>query len=170
MEIKDIENIINDTDMILIGVGDEFAAGLNDDGAMDFLNRISLMLEHKNYFIVATFDNDILRKTMLNQKRIVYPYLAENNEEEGKQWELYNKWLSATLAKRLLIIELGEGFKNPNVIRWPFERITMINNKAKFIRIHSALFQVPAELQEKAESIQKNAYEFVKEWINHCDS
>ncbi len=37
--------------------------------------------------------------------------------------ELYNKWLSGTLAKKLLVIELGEGFNNPNLIKWPLREL-----------------------------------------------
>lgn len=165
----ELRNDINNADMILIGLGEETVSGIENVMLLEYMNKLAHVLEKHNYFIVATFDNVVLRNSELNQKRIVYPYKSEKDEYEGKQWDLYNRWLSATLAKKLLIIEAGEGFVNPNVIRWPFERITMINNKASFMRIHSELAQIPAEIQNKAKSINKNAFEFLKEWLNDCE-
>ena len=86
--------------------------------------------------------------------------------EEKKQWDLYNKWLSATLNKRLLIIELGEGFSNPNLFRWPFEKVTLINNKAKLYRINNTFSQIPQEIAGKAISINVNSAEFLSEVSN----
>lgn len=84
--------------------------------------------------------------------------------EEGylKKWELYTKWLQGTLNKKICILELGVGMKYPSVIRWPFERITMINKKAKFIRVHSSLYQLPEEIKEKGISIEENPIDFLR--------
>lgn len=171
---KELREELNDSEMILIGLGEEFYISLNneknnndnkEDHVMEYINQLAKRLEPYNYFVVATFKDDILRNSRLNQKRIVYPNKAESDENEAKQWDFYNKWLSATLAKKLLIIELGEGFENPNIIRWPFERITMINQKAKLFRIHSELFQIPKEIGDKAISISENAFEFLKTFL-----
>ena len=61
--------------------------------------------------------------------------ICDNEENGQKQWDLYNKWLSATLNKQLLIIELGEDFNHPNVFRWPFEKIVFIIKKVKCIEL-----------------------------------
>ena len=47
-----------------------------------------------------------------------------------------------TLNRKLLLLELGEGFEAPGFIRWPFENITFINNKAKLYRIHAKLSKI----------------------------
>ncbi len=84
--------------------------------------------------------------------------------EEGylKKWEVYTKWLQGTLNKKICILELGVGMKYPSVIRWPFERITVINEKAKFIRVHSSLYQLPEEIKEKGISIEENPIDFLR--------
>lgn len=164
---KEIKSKINESDMVLICLGQEAALDVDNEELFEIMNKLAEELDHHNYFIVATMKNDILRSSKLNQKRIVYPYKVEQSQLEEKQWDLYNKWLSATLAKKLVMIEIGEGFLNPNVVRWPFERITMINNTAFLYRINSEFSQIPSEIHNKAESINKNAFEFLKELLNH---
>ena len=126
---EDILNDMDTYDSILLGFGTELLKYKNDE-IDDVLSCLAKYLEHKNYFIISSVKDDILRNSELNQKRIVCPYLGETDKtNEDKQWDLYNKWLSGTLAKKLLVVELGEGFNNPNLIKWPFERIVMINEK-----------------------------------------
>lgn len=89
---------------------------------------------------------------------------AENYIEEGylPQWNAYTRWLAGTLNKKLLILELGVGFKTPTVIRWPFEKTASVNNKAFLYRIHGSFAQLSEGLREKAESIPVNSVEFIR--------
>ena len=183
---KMISNDIDTYDSILFGFGTELFKYKNEQ-INDVLDNLAEYLEHKNYFIISSVKDETLRNSKLNQKRIVCPYLGEGqnvddsttneniigtdgNEEnkinEDKQWDLYNKWLSGTLAKKLLVIELGEGFNNPNLIKWPFERIVMINEKAHFYRIHSMFYQIPPEIKDKSVTYKYDAYEVLKTLVN----
>ena len=99
---------------------------------------------------------------------VVCPVNENNAEEEEKQWDFYNKWLSSSLAKKLVIVELGEDFSNPNVIRWPFERIVMINQKAKMYRVHSTFYQIPKEIGDRACAFEMNGAQFIKELVKCC--
>ena len=87
--------------------------------------------------------------------------------EEGyiKRWELYMKWLQGTLNKNVCILELGVGMNYPSVIRWPFERVAFINQKAKFIRVHDYLYQLTEDLKEKGISIEANPIDFLRNQI-----
>lgn len=87
--------------------------------------------------------------------------------EEGylKKWNLYMKWLQGSLNKNIRILELGVGMKYPTVIRWPFERVTLINNKAKFIRVHKQLFQLTEDIKDKGVSIEENPIDFLRNQI-----
>ena len=89
---------------------------------------------------------------------------ADNYIEEGylPQWNAYTRWLSGTLNKKLLILELGVGFKTPTVIRWPFEKTVSVNNKARMYRIHGDLAQLSEGMKEKADSIAQNSVEFFR--------
>ena len=44
-----------------------------------------------------------------------------------------------TVNRPLLVLELGEGFKTPTVIRWPFEKTVRFNKKSCFIVSMSSL-------------------------------
>ena len=85
--------------------------------------------------------------------------------EEGylPQWEKYTKWLQGTLNRELCILELGAGMQFPQIIRFPFEKVAYFNQKARFFRVHSRLYQMTEELGEKGVSIAKNSVEFLLE-------
>ncbi|ADL05903.1 hypothetical protein [Lacrimispora saccharolytica] len=89
---------------------------------------------------------------------------AENYIEEGylPQWKAYTTWLAGTLNKRLLVLELGVGFKTPTVIRWPFEKTVSINKKAYMYRIHESLSQLPETVKGKAAGVSENSLEFFR--------
>lgn len=84
--------------------------------------------------------------------------------EEGylPQWQQYTAWLAQTLNKKLLILELGVGFQYPTVIRWPFEKTAVLNNKAKMYRISQSFPQISAELKGKAIPLAINSVEFIR--------
>ena len=89
---------------------------------------------------------------------------AETYIEEGylPRWEAYKKWQTGTLNRRLVILELGEGFKTPTVMRWPIEKIGFFNQKSIFYRIHENFYQMPKELGERAAGIQADSVSFIR--------
>ena len=99
-------------------------------------------------------------------KKLIYNnILAENYIEQGylPMWEKHKLWLTGTLNKSLYICELGVSMKLPQVIRWPFERIAMLNNKAFFLRVNEKLPQIAAELKEKGMSVKENSVKWLIE-------
>lgn len=93
---------------------------------------------------------------------------AEHYVEAGYLglWNLYTKWLQGTLNKDLCVLELGVGMKYPTVIRWPFEKVTFLNQKAEMFRVHSRLYQISEEISERAYGIHQEPWDFVKELSN----
>lgn len=89
---------------------------------------------------------------------------AETYIEEGylPRWESYKQWQAQTLNQRLILLELGEGFKTPSVIRWPFEKIAFFNQKSTFFRIHKSFGQIPKEVEGRAMGIGENSLEFIR--------
>lgn len=166
---KDFEQ----AEMVLVGIGEELSASHLQENESENRQLIAYyrdILEKKNYFIITSGTDRYIEKWDFNRKRYVQPMLigADNidndvKQTEEKQWDLYNKWLAGTLNKKLLLIELGEGFNNPNLFRWPFEKITMINNKAKLYRVHKNFSQIPEDIRQKAESVSDNALLFLKQ-------
>ena len=76
-------------------------------------------------------------------------------------WANYTKWLQGTLNKKLFILELGEGFENPNLFRWPFEKIAFYNEKAVFVRVHKSLYQIGEGIKGKGTAIAMDSREFL---------
>ena len=89
--------------------------------------------------------------------------MANPYNENGylEQWELYTKWLTGTLNKNLLILELGVGMNYSSVIRFPFERIALINQKAKYFRVNEKLSALSPQLAERGCSIAENAIDWM---------
>ena len=113
----------------------------------------------KNYFILTSNTDGAIHNTKLIPMLIAAP--CEENSES--QWQSYMNWISCTLGHSLVILELGEGFKNPQMMRWPFERMAMVHQKSKFIRVHEKFPQIPKELGDRAVSIKMNSKDFLKE-------
>ena len=90
---------------------------------------------------------------------------TEHYLEEGytESWGTYMKWLQGTLNRRLCILELGADMMFAGVLRFRFEKMISLNQKAKLIRIHSRLHQLPAEIAGQGMGISKNAVDFMAE-------
>lgn len=89
---------------------------------------------------------------------------VEGYVEEGylPQWQNYLQWLSRTLNKKLLLIELDVNFTLPSLIRWPFEKNAYLNNKAFLIRVNHEFPQLPEEINGKGISVAMSANEFLE--------
>lgn len=90
---------------------------------------------------------------------------AENYDEKGylDQWSFYTKWLTGTLNRRLVLLELGVGMRFPSVVRWAFERIATYQDKAFLCRVDGKLYQLPEKFTSKGASISKNAIDWLRE-------
>ena len=88
---------------------------------------------------------------------------APEYREEGylPQWQKYTRWLMGTLNRKLCILELGVGMQFLQIIRFPFEKVAYVNQKAYFYRVHSRLYQLTEELKEKGISVPQNPVDFL---------
>lgn len=162
--LKTLVDGINDCEMLLIGIGDEWKSNdFSRNEMLELYNVLAQRIEGKNYFVVTSCEDGLIYNSALNKKRVTAPFYDQEDGE--KQWEFYNKWLSTTLNHKLLMLELGEGFDAPNVIRWPFENVTFINDKAKFIRVNKKLYNVPENISSKSLGVLCDSVEFAKAWL-----
>lgn len=92
---------------------------------------------------------------------------AEHYNEEGyrENWERYTKWLQGTVGKKLCILELGAGMMFAGILRFRFEKIAALNQKASIVRVHRSLYQMPGEISGRGKSISQNAVDFMAEMI-----
>ena len=185
MEMKrKIETAIQNADLVLVGIGEEFACSnkqlieeheyadliasflgmedklANKEDVAKAYEILGQLLKDKNYFIVTENADGEIFKSSLNKEKIVAPCYEE--VDYLPMWDKYMKWLQGTLNKNLCILELGVGFGHPTIIRWPFEKIGYLNQKAEFFRIHHSLYQLSEELQNKGISNKTNAVDFLR--------
>ena len=90
---------------------------------------------------------------------------AETYIEEGylPRWKDYMKWQTGTINRSLVILELGEGFATPTVMRWPFEKIIYFNRKSRLYRINESFYQLPKEAEERGVSVHENSVRWILE-------
>lgn len=148
-----IKSFIN-ADKVLIGIGN----GLDkpDTKTIQFFNKY---LEKKDCFIITSRKDNLFSDLSIGEERVCNALLEDNE----KKWELYNKWLAATLNKKLFIIELGEDFSRPHIFRWPFERIVFINKSSTLYRINEKFYQLPEDIGEQAYGYKVNVNYFIEE-------
>lgn len=204
MEIQmtqEIAKAIQDTDRVLIGIGEEWSKQQNPN-IQEAYQALYDRIKDKDYFIVTTLTDTAIFDSPFDTAKIVAPCgndswrqcekactkdIWEEGEipdeicphcgaklvpntiqqetyiEEGylAQWGTYTNWLQRTLNRELVILELGEGFLVPTVMRWPFEKIVFFNRKAKFYRVHKTFPQVSEEIREYATSVKENSVKVI---------
>lgn len=101
-------------------------------------------------------------KTMVYNNFLAPVFLGEGC---AKDWDHYNEWLTRTLNRKLIILELESGMLNPKLIRWPFEKVAMLNEKAVFVRVHSSLNMLPKELSSKAVAVKSDSLSFLQKHL-----
>lgn len=92
--------------------------------------------------------------------------------EEGylPQWERYTHWLARTLNRKTVILELGAGFGNPEVIRFPFEKTAYFNQKAFLYRVNARFPQITEELHGRAKGIQADSVEWLTSFSSFSEA
>lgn len=87
--------------------------------------------------------------------------------EEGylSQWQAYRNWLSLGMNRKMLMLELGCDFTAPMIIRWPFERLVMVNQKSYLIRVGEQFPQITEEIKDRAVSVAISVDDFLSEML-----
>ena len=174
----DIAKHLREAEMVLIGLGEELRSdgtSHRSDRIVKALNTLPPFLRGKTYFVVSQNSDDLVFQSNLLPFFIAEPYgPKENSSCSEEQWNTYLRWISGTLGHRLLILELGVGFASPELIRWPFEKITQINMKSSLIRVNASFPQLPKELAEtgRVYSVHCNSIEWLEQleqWVKRVD-
>ncbi len=152
MTLEELKKEVQEANLVLVGIGEECM------GKMDrFYQKLAEILKKKDYFIVTLQDRAGLEAAGLVSEQITAPFSVD--EDQGS-WEKYLHWLGFTLNQKLCVLELGAGFKNPDVIRFPFEKAAYFNQKSRYIRMNQKFPQLSAEIAERGISIKENPVVF----------
>lgn len=164
-----IKKALDEAEMVLIGIGDEFAKTddeQEDQKIISAYNELSGLVKGKTYFILSENKDTLIFRSRLLSFFICEPFGPEDKQEcTEEQWNTYMRWLSGTLGHKLCILELGVGFTAPQLIRWPFEKTAQFNLKSTFIRVHKSFPQLSEEAARtgRAISVKEDAVTWLSE-------
>ena len=174
--VEKLREKLKDCEYVLVGIGSEWGKA-KDSEAKAAYHALYELTDGKDYFIVTTVTDARIFDSPLRADRITAPCgnvnwfqcseactKDKNYIEEGylPGWNRYKEWLSHTLNHRLLVLELGEGFKTPTVIRWPFEKTVYFNRKADMYRVNRKFAQVSEEIRGRAVPVAVDSLEFIR--------
>ncbi len=114
-------------------------------------------------------DADILLElgkcAVCGEKLVLNNIHAKKYVEAGylDSWKNYTQWLQRTLNRSVFVMELGVYWVFPTVIRLPFEKIVLYNQKAKMVRVNENLYYMTEEIKDKGISVEKNAIDWILE-------
>ncbi len=78
---------------------------------------------------------------------------SDNRFVEDSGWEkakkAYSDFLEKHIGKRIVYLELGVGMNTPDIIKYPFLRLTVANEHAKLISLNKMLFPYPEEVSQQ---------------------
>lgn len=172
------ERLLN-AQKILVGIGMEWDPKTPERKAKitTAAETLRRLLSGRDYYVITSLEEEGALALGIEKEHMAAPFCVSFTEED---WKNYTAWLAGTLNRNLVLLELGEDFKNPSLIRWPFEKTAMLNQKAVLFRVHKSLSQIPDTLKEKAVSIAADSVEFLlacgiteekdeQEGTNGCD-
>ena len=193
MNLEELKQILDDADMVLVGIGEDFEqkqflqtneeycticskiASSHMEWAMPYVNRKFLKENTRLAQAYKTLETLLAELTDVSCTKCGKPMVlnslyAEKYDEAGYQpdWALYTKWLQGTLNKKLCILELGSGMMFANVLRFRFEKIAGLNQKSTLVRVHKHLYQLPEEVANRGKGVAKDAVDFVAEIAEVC--
>lgn len=151
---------------------DAFDGLLNAEKTEEFREVVdkihTLITEHDGKLEGMTFNKPFKdgKEWSLNQKRAEYRSRQYNEAPYKDGWNKYMKYLTETINKKLLLLELGVGLDYPTVIRWPFEKVAFANDKAHLVRVHEKLYHHTPEIAAKTESIKMNSVDYILQESN----
>lgn len=82
--------------------------------------------------------------------------------------ERFSDFLSDTIDKKLVLLELGVGFNTPTIIRYPFEKLVREHDNISLIRLNLDQAIVPKSFGNRAVGINADMAESIKDIVVNC--
>ena len=153
------------SEKILVGIGSEWKKkeGAEEEEILHAAEQLKKFLDGKDYYMITSLADEDAKRLPFDAGHIAVPHSVSFTEEN---WKSYTLWLSCTLNRNTVLLELGENYKDPSLIRWPFEKTAMLNNKAYLFRVHKIFSQVPEELAGKSCPVAESSVKFAEEFFD----
>lgn len=168
MEKTEAEKILKEkletAEKILVGIGSEWKKkeGTEEEEVLHAAEKLKNFLDGKDYYIITSLPCEDADRLRFSAGHMAVPHSVSFTEEA---WKYYTLWLSCTLNRNTVLLELGENYKDPSLIRWPFEKTAMLNNKAYLFRVHKIFSQVPEELSGKSCPVAEVSFKLVDDFL-----
>lgn len=168
MEKTEAEKILKEkletAEKILVGIGSEWKKkeGTEEEEVLHAAEKLKNFLDGKDYYIITSLSGEDADRLGFSAGHMAVPHSVSFTEEA---WKHYTLWLSCTLNRNTVLLELGENYKDPSLIRWPFEKTAMLNNKAYLFRVHKIFSQMPEELSGKSCPVAEVSFKLVDDFL-----
>ncbi|MDQ0222307.1 SIR2 family NAD-dependent protein deacylase [Streptococcus moroccensis] len=98
------------------------------------------------------------------------PHLRSDNRfVQDESWhqalKRYGAFIEQFDGKRIVLLELGVGFNTPDIIRFPFERLTQASDHATLIRLNRDFAQGYPENAKKTLSFKEDMTTILASWL-----
>ena len=125
---KILREKLGSAEKILVGIGSEWKKkeGAEEEEILHAAEQLKKFLDGKDYYMITSLADEDAKRLPFDAGHIAVPHSVSFTEEN---WKSYTLWLSCTLNRNTVLLELGENYKDPSLIRWPFEKTAMLNNK-----------------------------------------
>ena len=137
--------------------------GAEEEEILHAAEQLKKFLDGQDYYMITSLADEDAKRLPFDAGHIAVPHSVSFTEEN---WKSYTLWLSCTLNRNTVLLELGENYKDPSLIRWPFEKTAMLNNKAYLFRVHKIFSQVPEELAGKSCPVAESSVKFAEEFFD----
>lgn len=94
---------------------------------------------------------------MTLQLRVDDYYVEDTLYQE--EYKRYVEFTTKMRNQKVLLIEIGVGYNTPGIIKYPFERLTYLNNNTKLVRMNKDYSEVPKEIKEKSISFNESLFD-----------
>ena len=105
-------------------------------------------------------DSALIPKCPVCGRNMTMNLRADDTFIQDDGWEkhlkLYDKFLSQSKGHDLLLMEFGVGYNTPIIIKYPFEKMTYINDNTNLIRFNKDYAICPKEIENKTILFDEN--------------
>ena len=84
-----------------------------------------------------------------------------------RQNKAYNDFIDSMKDKKVVLLELGVGFNTPIIIRFPFEQMTLQNEKWNLVRINKDNVMTWNDIDDKSILIQDDIDNVINELLKY---
>ena len=110
---KNLKEKLETAEKILVGIGSEWKKkeGTEEEEVLHAAEKLKNFLDGKDYYIITSLPGEDVDRLGFSAGHMAVPHSVSFTEEA---WKHYTLWLSCTLNRNTVLLELGENYKDPS--------------------------------------------------------